>query len=100
LLRGESRTARLRVKTKQHRTRVLRVETVAHHTRPQPASGAEFCDFVEQTVVRVEEKRKLRREIINFQASGYGCVNVRDGVRESESDFLHGGRACFANVIA
>ena len=68
LLRRERRSRRLRVKAQHHRTRIARLEAVAHGARPQPPRRAEFRDLHQEFVVRVEEKRKLRREFVHLQA--------------------------------
>ena len=79
---------------------VLRFEALAHDPRPQAARGAELGDFFEQVVVRVEEERQLRGEIVHAQACVNGGLHVGDAVGERESHFLHGGRTGFADVIA
>src|SRR6266481_7504334 len=48
----------------------------------------------------VEEERKLRREVIDAEASVESGLNVSNAVGKAESDFLDGSRACFTDVIA
>ena len=50
--------------------------------------------------MRVEEKRKARRKRVDVHAGGHRRFDVREAVGEREREFLHGGRAGFANVIA
>ena len=69
---------------------------LAHRRR----GGAELGDFLEQVVVRVEEEGDLRSEVIDEQAGLQGGLHVGDGIGEREGDFLHGGGAGFADVIA
>ena len=69
LLRGERGASGLRVETQLPTGWLLRLETFAHDPCPHAARGAELGDFFEQVVVRVEEERKLTREIIDIQAS-------------------------------
>src|SRR6266436_3796814 len=67
LLRGERRTGGLRVETQHQRARIFRTKTFHHDFRPQAARGAILANFFEQIAVRVEEKRKLRREFIDAE---------------------------------
>ena len=100
LLRGEGRAGGLRVEAQHQRARVLGVETVAHDFGPEAAGGAELGDFFEQVVVRVEEEGKLRSEFVDAEAGVERGLDVGDAVGEREGDFLDGGRAGFANVVA
>ena len=67
--------------------------------RPEPARGAVLGNFLEQIVVRVEEKRKPRREFIHGQSRGDRGIDVGDRVGQREGDFLRRRRARFPNVI-
>ena len=78
----------------------LRVEAIAHGACPKASGGAEFRDLHQKFVVRIEKERKLRREFVDRQAGADGGFDVGDAVGEGEGDFLHVGRAGFANVIA
>ena len=100
LLRGQRRSRRLRVEAQHQRARISRAKAFAHDVRPEPARGAVLRDLLEQVVVRVEEKRKPRREFVHGQARGDRGVDVGDGVGQREGHFLRGGRASLANVIA
>ena len=66
LLRGERGASGLRVETQLPTGWLLRLETFAHDPCPHAARGAELGDLFEQVVVRVEEERKLTREIIHI----------------------------------
>ena len=100
LLRGERGAGGLRVEAKQQRARIAGVETVAHDFGPEAASGAVLGDFFEKIAVGVEEKGELWGEVVDAQAGVEGGLHVGDGVGEREGDFLDGGRAGFADVVA
>ena len=67
---------------------------------PDAASGAVLGDFFEEIVVRVEEERELRNESVDVHAATHAPFNVLEAIAQSEGQFLNGGRAGFANVIA
>src|SRR5690606_24666801 len=90
----------LRVKTQHHRLFVLRLETIPHYLCPEAARGTKLCDLFNKVVVRIEEERKPRSEIINVEADLYGGFDITDRVGKSECDLLGGRRACLSNVIA
>ena len=100
LLRRKGRARRLRVEAQEQRTRIFGVEAVAHDFGPQAAGGAVLGNFFEQIVVRVEEKRKLRRELVHAEARIKRGLDVSDAIGKREGHFLDGGRAGFANVVA
>jgi hypothetical protein len=50
--------------------------------------------------VRVEEERNPGRERVHVEPRAYRGIDVREAVREREREFLRGGRARFADVIA
>ena len=100
LLCRERRAGRLRVKAQQQRARVARSKPLAHDVRPEAPRGAVLGDLFEQVVVRVEEERELRRELIHVQARLQRGLHVRDGVPQRERHFLHRRRAGLANVVA
>src|ERR1700730_9613960 len=72
LLRGEGGTGRLRVETKHQRTGISRAKAFGHDAGPQTAGGAVLGNLFEQVVMGIEEKRKLRRELIDAE-SGMEC---------------------------
>src|SRR5712692_7875273 len=88
LLRGQGRSGGLRVEAQQKGTRVFGMETLAHDFRPQAARGAVLGDFLEQVVVRVEEKRELRRKFIDAESGAERGLDVSDAVGEGEGNFL------------
>ena len=67
---------------------------------PDAARGAIFGDFLEEIVVRVEEKGKARREIVDVQAAAQRPFDIFDAVAQREGELLNGRRAGLANVIA
>ena len=68
LLRGERASRRLRVKSQRPRARQFRAKPLGHHPVPDAPRGAVLGDLLEEIVVRVEEKRKPRRELVDGQA--------------------------------
>ena len=100
LLRGQRRAARLRVEAERLRLRVRRAEAVAHDLRPQPPRRAELRHLLEEVVVRVEEEREPRAELVGREARVDGGLAVGDPVRERERELLHRGRARLADVVA
>src|SRR5216683_2957664 len=100
LLRGEARACRLRMEAHHHRALVLRAEAVLHDARPQVARRAVLGDFLEEVVVHVEEEGEAAREVVDFEARLDGGFDVGDAVGDREGEFLRGGRAGFADVVA
>src|SRR5438132_10050644 len=76
------------------------MKTLAHNARPQPARGAKLRNLFKQIVMRVEKERNAWSEFIDLQTRLECGFHVSDRIRDRESDFLNGGRAGFANVIA
>ena len=76
------------------------MKAIAHDVGPQAARGAKLGDFFEQVVVGVEEEGELRSEFVDAEAGIERGLDVGDAVGEREGDFLDGGRAGFANVVA
>ena len=50
-----------------HERGLFALEAVAHDACPQPARGAELRDFLQKIIVRVEEKREARREVVDVE---------------------------------
>ncbi len=99
-MRGERRAGGLRVEAAHQRARIFCTEAFRHDFRPEAASGAVFGDFFEKIIVGVEEERKLRGEFIDAESGVERGLDVGDAIGEREGDFLDGGRAGFADVIA
>ena len=100
LLGGERRTGGLRVEAQEKRARILSSEAIAHDASPETPGRAILSDFFQQVAVRVEEKRELRSEVVDVESGVESRMDICDGVGEREGNFLDGGRASFANVIA
>ncbi len=100
LLGGQCGTGRLGVEAQRPGFGVFGLETLAHDPGPQAPRGAELGDFFQQVVVRVEEERQLRGEVVHIQTGFQRGFHVGDAVGERESHFLHGGRAGLADVVA
>src|SRR5260370_30118267 len=56
--------------------------------------------YYEEIVMSVEEKRKLRDKLVHFEAAAHSPFDVLEAVAQGEGQFLDGGRAGFADVIA
>jgi hypothetical protein len=75
LLRGQRRAGGLGVEAEHPGARVLGAELVAHDVRPNAAGGAEFGDFFEEIVMRVEEEGEARSEVVDSSpASSAACT--------------------------
>ena len=68
LLGGQRGAGRLRVEAQRPGLSGSAPEALAHDLRPQTPRRAELGDFFQQVVVRVEEERQLRGEIVHIQA--------------------------------
>ena len=75
-------------------------EAVGHHPVPDFAGSAVLGHLFEEIIMRVEEERDARRELINFESRVDGRFDVSDGVGDGKRQLLDCGRAGFANVIA
>src|SRR5438445_460741 len=64
LLRGERRATGLSVEPQRARLRVRRAKALLHDPRPEPPRRAELRHFLEEVVVRVEEEREPRAELV------------------------------------
>ena len=83
------------------RARLLRAVALADDVRPAPAAGAVLGDLLEEVVVRVEEERHLRRELVDgHPAPADDLVAVRDRVLQRERHLLRGVGAGVAEVRA
>ena len=100
LLRGARASRGLRVEPEPRRPFLLRAELVAHHLGPDPAGGAELRDLLEEVVVRVEEEREPRSELIHVETALLRLRHVRAPVREGERELLDRGGAGLPDVIA
>ena len=100
LLRGERGAGGLGVEAQLPTGWLLRLEAFAHDLRPHAARGAELGDLFEQVVVGVEEERELPGEVVHLEPSLERGFHIGDRVRQRERHFLHGGGACFTDVIA
>src|SRR5207253_8619725 len=68
LLRGQRASGRLRMESKDGRTRILAFETPGHHFVPDFPCGAILRDLLEEIIMCVEEKGKTRRKIVDVEA--------------------------------
>src|SRR5258707_6129402 len=93
LLRGKGGAGSLHMEAQKQRAWIARAEALAHDAGPQAARGAVLGDLFEQIVMSVEEERKLRREVIDAEASVESGLEGSNAIREDESAFLDGTRA-------
>ena len=100
LLRGQGTAGGLRVETQRPGTRLPGAKAIAHDPVPDAARGAVFGHLFEEIVVRVEEKRKARREIIDCQAAPDRSFHILDAVLQREREFLNRRGAGLADVVA
>ena len=66
----------------------------------QRRRAAELRDLLEEVVVRVEEEREARAELVRREPGRNRRLAVRDPVRERERELLHRRRARLADVVA
>ena len=70
LLRGERRAAGLGVEAQQLARLLLGAEALVHDPVPHAPRGAELGDLLEEVVVRVQEERQPRRELVDVEPGG------------------------------
>src|SRR5436305_14495078 len=75
------------------------MEAVTHKLCPHTTRGTKFCDFLKEVIVAVKEEGELTCETIHIHACIDGCLDIADGVGESEGHFVDGSRACLTHVI-
>jgi hypothetical protein len=71
-----------------------------HEPRPEASRGAKFRRFLEEVVVRVEEEGDALGKGVDVKTRGNRRIEIRDGIREGERDFLDCRRSGLADVIA
>src|ERR1019366_8902961 len=89
----------LRVESHQPGALVLGLEAVLHQAIPDLTGGAVLREFLEEIVVRVEEKAEPRAELIHVESATARPFDVLDAIVDGEGQLLQRGRAGFANVI-
>ena len=67
---------------------------------PDAAGGAVLGDLLEEVVVGVEEEGEARGEVVDVDARVDAGLDVGDAVGQGEGQFLHGGGAGLADVVA
>src|SRR5438093_1390516 len=100
LLRGQSLTACLSVKSQLARFRIPCFKTVLHDSGPDSTCSPEFRDLLQEIVPASKEERKLGSELIYLEPSFKSHVNVFDRVCKTESQLLNRVCARLANMIA
>ena len=66
---------------------------------PDATCRAVFGNLLEKVAVRVEEKRKLRRKLVDFQSAAQSPFDVLHPVAQRKRQFLNRRRTRLANVI-
>ena len=79
---------------------VGRTVAVAHRVGPEHAGGAVLGHLFEQVIVRVEEERQARGEVVDGHAAGQALFDVVKAVGQRERQLLRGRRAGLADVVA
>jgi hypothetical protein len=79
--------------------RRARTVAVAQPPGPDAPRRPELRDLLEQIDVGIEEERQPRRERVDGQATLLPELDVGEPVGQREAEFLHGGRAGFADVV-
>jgi hypothetical protein len=74
------------------RDRIGRPVAVAEPARPDPASGSELGDLLEEVDVGVEEEAQLRGERVDRKPALEAELDVGEPVGERERELLSGGR--------
>src|SRR5256712_4873222 len=100
LLRGQSLTTCLGVKSKLARFRIPGFETVLHDPGPDSTGSSEFRDLLQEIVPARKEERELWSELVYLEPSFKSHLNVFDRVCKTESQFLNRVRGRLANMIA
>src|SRR5665213_858676 len=100
LLPCERAPGGLRVESQLEAALVLCAETVAQQFGPEFARRPELRNFLEEIVMRIEEKTEAGSKVVDGQAAGDRPRGVFKTVAQRESDFLDGGRTRFADMIA
>ena len=79
---------------------MLRAEAFGHRAIPDAARRAILRNLLEEVVMRVEEKRKPGREIVDREPAAQRPFHILHAVVESEGELLQRRRASLADVIA
>src|ERR1700674_878956 len=77
------------VETHLQRALVCGTEAIAHCARPNSTSGAILGNLFKKVIVRVEEERNARYELIDVQACAHTPLDVFDPITQRESQLLH-----------
>ena len=85
--------------TQRPGARVLGAKPFAHLLLPDAASGSVLGDFLEEIVVRVEEKESRGAKSSTAKPRSDASLDVFDAVSQCKRKLLDRGRASLANVI-
>src|SRR5215813_8167931 len=88
------------MKTQRPGAGIFRAVALRDGFVPDAASRAILGNLLEEIAVRVEEKGKLRRKIVNLHAATQSPFDILHAVPQCEGEFLYSGRTSFANVVA
>src|SRR3989441_9581983 len=99
LLRGQSLTACLGVKSQLARFRIPGFETVLHDPGPDSTRSSELRDLLQEVVPAGKEEGELWSELVYLESPVKSRLHVFDCVCKAEAEFLNRVRARLANVI-
>src|ERR1041385_5904805 len=99
LLSRQRTPGSLCMKTHHPRACILRAILVFHPARVDAPGGTILCNLFEEIQMRVEEKRKPWRKLVNIHALSNSGFNISKTICECESKLLHRGRPCFTDMI-
>ena len=100
LLRGEGCAPGLDMRAEHPRTRVLCLEALAHDLRPHTAQRAVLRDLLEEVVLRVEDPRDARPDIIGADTALDRPLYISNRIGEGERHLLRGCAPGLSHVVA
>src|SRR3712207_4930274 len=74
-------------------------EALAHNPGPHPPRRPVLSDLLEEVIVGAEEEREPRGELLHLETRLHGRLDVSDGVREREGEFLNGRGSRLPDVV-
>src|SRR5882762_10403581 len=80
LLRSQSLTTRLGVKSQFARFRVSGFETALHYAGPDSTRSSEFRDLLQEIIPAGKEEGELRRKLVYLEPSFKSRLNIFDRV--------------------
>src|SRR5229473_927866 len=100
LLRRQRAAGGLRMKTQRPGARILGLVALDHGFVPNSAGSAILGNFLKEIIVGVKEKGKLRHKLVYVEPAAHSPFDVFHAIAQRKRQFLNGGRAGLADVIA